>query len=347
MRAKRGFLILRLLVGAAILFYLFRSMPRSALLDVWHDAREQPGWLAAGLAFTFMGLAMGVARWKQILETHRLHAGFFRVFQVFFIGQFFNAFMPGACGGDVARAYYVARGEHGKRVEAASTVFVDRAVGLFVTVVFCCVFIVVRLPFFLVSPRAKAPGLFMLAFLVATVLGLLALFRRNVFEHIPVFRRVERNTALGPLIRRAYEAFYLYRQHPRVMLQAVVFSVLNLVCLTLACVCFGRAIHLPLAQPLLDHFTFFPIITTLAAVPLTPGALGLREGLFAGLYGVVGVGIPHAIALSLMVYISGLLWGLLGAVFFVTHATAEHRGLREELARLREERERAEAADAP
>ena len=81
-----------------------------------------PWWLA-GIILTFLGLLAGVFRWKEILAAQGLRLPLSRVFSIFFIGQFFNAFMLGACGGDVARAYYASRDTPGRRTEAASTVF--------------------------------------------------------------------------------------------------------------------------------------------------------------------------------------------------------------------------------
>jgi uncharacterized membrane protein YbhN (UPF0104 family) len=230
----------------------------------------------------------------------------------------------------------VAQGEPKLRTEAVSTVFVDRAVGLFATVVVACVAVLLRLPFFLQQPQTRLAGLLMLAFLVASVLGILALFRRNLFTHWSLFRRIEHGSALGPLIRRAYEAFYLYRDRHRAMSIALVLSVLNLLFLTFACLFFGVALAAPLAHPVIDHLTLFPVITTLAAIPLTPGALGLREGLFVALYGAVGLDAVHALTLSLLVYAGGVAWSLVGGIFFVARSAAEHHDLRSELQHLRE-----------
>lgn len=333
---KRRFIVqgLRIFVALAIFAYLLRSAPLQELGRRLGASLQHPGWLFGGVGLTFMGLLMGAVRWRIILDAQgvRLHPG--KVFRIFFIGQFFNAFMLGACGGDVARAYYAARDLPGRRAETASTVFVDRAIGLFTIILYCCLVILIRLPFFLTHPQTKGPGLLMLIFLATSLIGMLALFRRNLFEHFALFRRIEYATSVGPLIRRAYEALYLYRSNPRSLALALALSMLNLVLLTLACGSFGAAIGLSLDRPFLDHFTLFPIITTLAAIPLTPGALGLREGLFAGLYGAVGVLPPYAVSLSLMVYAGGLVCSLLGGIFFIGHTSAEHHSLREELRQI-------------
>lgn len=334
---RKSIQLLRLAVGMAILFFLLRQVPLYDLGDVLSGSARQPEWLAAGIAATFLGLVMGVVRWKIILDAQGTALPFRSAFRIFFIGQFFNAFMPGACGGDVARAYYAAKESATRRTEAASTVFVDRAVGLFATILFCCVLIALRLPFFLGHSQAEVPGLLMLVFLLSATAGILALFRRNLFEHFALFRRLEYGTAVGPLIRRAYNAFYLYRHRRRVLGLSVLLSILNLSFLTVACLFFGLALGLPIEKPFVDHFTLFPIVTTLAAIPLTPGALGLREGLFVGMYGAIGIEPAQAISLSLLVYVGGLVCSLLGCLFFISYTSAEHQSLRHELNELKRE----------
>jgi uncharacterized protein (TIRG00374 family) len=327
----------RLILAVVLLSFFVSRLPGGALVDAFARSVDAPGWLTAGIAFTFLGLLMGAVRWHIVLEAQGLRVRGTDVFRIFFIGQFFNAFMPGACGGDMARAYYAAHVASGKKTEAISTVFVDRAVGLFATIVVGCLVVLVRLPFFLRQSETKLAGVLMLAFLLGSVVGMLVLFRRHRFEHWPLFRRIEQASAVGMLIRRAYDAFYLYRSRHGVMVKALALSILNLVFLTLACLTFGVALDLPLARPMVQHFTFFPIITTLAAVPITPGALGLREGLFVTLYGAIGAGAAQALTLSLMVYAGGLAWSLLGGVFFVARSAAEHHGIRQELHEVRSE----------
>ena len=101
--------------------------------------------------------------------------------------------------------------------------FVDRAIGLFVTIVFCCAMIALRIPLFLDHRGTRGPGVLMFFFLIGSLVAIVALFRRNLFEHWPFFQRLETDTRFGPLIRRSYDAFYLYRGQPRVMLVSLCF----------------------------------------------------------------------------------------------------------------------------
>lgn len=307
---------LRIVVGLGLLAFLFAQTDRQTLSEAIRETLTRWPWFAAGLLMTFLGLAVGAVRWGQILAMQGIEFPTLKILRIYFIGQFFNAFMLGACGGDVVRAYYAARGQEGRRAEAAMTILMDRAVGLFATILFCCLMIVLRIRIFLDNEGPRDTGILLLVFLLVSIVGLVVLFRKNVFEHVPIFQRLENASRIGPLIRRAYDAVYLYRSHPRVLARSLLLSVLNIFCLTQACHYFGQALAIDL--PAVDYFTLFPIISVLIAVPLTPGSLGIREGLFVSLFRAVMLDKPHAILLSLTVYAGGLFWSLFGGLLYLT-----------------------------
>jgi uncharacterized protein (TIRG00374 family) len=307
----------RVILCIGLLTILFRQVDLLALRNVSRLAATNWPWLVAGVALTFAGLAAGAARWGAILAAQGLHFAPAKVLHITMVGQFFNAFMLGACGGDVARAFYAAREHEGSRMKVVSSILLDRGIGLFSMIVFCCLMIPFRLPIFLDSEGPRDTGFIMLCTLLTAIIGLFVLFQRNIFEHFRFFQRLEKSTRMGALIREAYDALFFFRNHHRLLAGAAALSLLNMAALTLACWSFGRALELPV--PALDYFALFPIISVLMAIPITPGSLGVREGLFVSLFRSVMVDKHHAILLSLMVYMGGLLWSIIGGLVYLCH----------------------------
>ncbi|MHC4606237.1 MAG: lysylphosphatidylglycerol synthase domain-containing protein, partial [Planctomycetota bacterium] len=58
-----------------------------------------------------------------------LSAPFGRVLCISFAGAFFNLFLPGAAGGDIAKAVLSARGEE-RKAAIVGTILLDRVIGL-------------------------------------------------------------------------------------------------------------------------------------------------------------------------------------------------------------------------
>lgn len=305
--------VIRVTLALVLILFIIRRIDERQLLVLLGDSfRARWAWWVSALAATYFGLHIGVLRWFALLRANGLVVRFGIVFRDYFIGQFFNAFMLGACGGDMARAVAVTRTCPEQKAAALSTVVMDRGIGLLVTVAVGCLAVLFRLHLFNLSRTNRWAAILMFVFLVGAFAAMILLFGRNVFEHLAFFRRLERSSQIGPLLRRAYEAFYFYRHHPKVVWQAGVLSLFNLLALTLACLLAGRALGLPVRA--LDYLTFFPIITVLAAVPLTPGSLGLRENLFMAMFGSVGARPEQAVSLSLAVYATGLFWSLFGGL---------------------------------
>jgi glycosyltransferase 2 family protein len=329
----RWFKVLRVVLAAAILFWIFAKLPIAEFKQVLRQSVAYWPWWLAGITLTWVGLWAASLRWYLLIRVQGVGLSVARVFRVFFIGQFFNSFLPGSCGGDVVRAYYVFRESPLKRTEAMSTVVADRGIGLLTLVGFSCLMLVWRLPYLYQDPRAQMAKWLMFALMIGTGLVLIILFRRNVFEQHPLFQRLLAFGAVGIIIRRIYNAFYLYRSQPRTLIWAVVLSLLNMAGLTLACAAFGQSLSLDVS--LVDYFTLFPVITVLSAIPITPGALGLREGLFAELFAIIGTGFAAAVSLSLMVYMGGLLWSLLGGLLFLGYSASYGTSMRDEWSKLK------------
>ena len=325
--------LLRATLCVALLAGLFHRVDGPTLRDAGRDALSHPGWLAAGALLTLCGILMAALRWAGILRAQGfvLSAGW--VIRVFFIGQFFNAFMFGACGGDLVRIYYTIRESVQRRTEAATTVLIDRGIGLILQIVFGCALLLSYGPLFRATATGRAAAALMLAGLAAAVVGLMLFRVRNLFEHFTVLQRMEERFALGRRVRRAYEAAFAYHRQPRALAGAAVFSLLNLLFQIAACAALGRS--LAINVPLSVYLAFFPTISVLTAIPLTPGSFGVREGLFVVLFRSVGVDGHRALLLSLLVYTCGLLWSLLGGLLFLGHSAAGGRSLYAEMESIR------------
>ena len=302
-------------IGVVLLAVWLRSIGLEDLRHALAPVQFAPGWMIAALGLTFLALCAGVARWHLLLQAMGLPTPFSRSFRGFFIGQFFNAFLFGACGGDLARAVYAAHAHPGRRAEAVTSVFLDRALGLLVTLVGGCVLLLLRFARLAHNPEAYRVGWLMLIFLAVTAVVLALLFSRNIFALLPGLARLPNHGWFGPLVRRIYDALFFFRQNVRQLFWPTLLSLVNLLLLTAASAALARAMHLPL--PFMDLLTVFPVITVLAAIPLTPGALGVRETLFIQLLQPFGVAAGSALLLSLLGYLAGTVWSLLGGILFL------------------------------
>ena len=309
--------LLRLLLGLALIAFLVRTIGMESIRGALAPVRAHPGWIVAALALTFAALFAGVVRWHVLLRRMDLPTPFVRTFRGFFIGQFFNAFLFGACGGDLARAIFAAHDHSEKRAEAVASVFLDRAIGLVVTLLFGCALLLPRLRVFARHEEARLALVLMGIFLLATVAFLVLFFSRHLFERIPGLKRLQRHGRAGSWLRRAYDALFLFRKNARHLLGPALLSMANLLLLAAATAALAHALELPLAGA--DLLAVFPAITVLAAIPLTPGGLGVRETLYVQLLRPFGIAAGPALMLSVLGYFAATAWSLFGGLLFVLH----------------------------
>ncbi len=334
--------LLQLSLGIGLVAFLFYRMDNKAdLLEALHAIAENWPYLVGAILSFFACLTACAFRWRMILKAHGMELSVWRTLELYFIGQFFNAFMFGAVGGDLVKVFFVAKAIPHKRTEAVTTVFIDRLVGMLALVALAATVVSLRYRFFMRHPETRAVMAFMICVTLATVGGLFVVFRRNIFEHWAFFRRLEERTPVGKTISRVYSAFHDCLTHRGLLAKTLVISVINHIALVVAALLIGLGLNIRTVQPTSDprpptsaprppvhlaaefgnYLTVFPIINGIAAIPATPGGLGTRELATKFMLGVPEFGVPptRAVPLSLLLYASTLFWSLVGGIIYAAH----------------------------
>ncbi len=123
-------------------------------------------WLAFALFLIVISLFLRAYRWQVLLEGLGAKVRYWRLVELYFVGNFFNAFLLSGVGGDVVRAFEAAKDVSAEN--AAGTVIVDRLTGLLITFVFA----LIALPF---NPQILPPFWFWLL-LTISVSGLVGAY---------------------------------------------------------------------------------------------------------------------------------------------------------------------------
>jgi uncharacterized protein (TIRG00374 family) len=321
---KRIISIVQLCVGLGLIAFIFIRLAKSGDLDKLTEAlRAAAGnWplLAAGILVFGICLLLCMIRWHLLLRAQHVNLPFRRVAALYFVGHFFNAFLFGATGGDVVKAYYVATEVPDKKAAVVSTVFIDRIIGLLGLILLTLVVILGRLRFYLAQTETRiAMYCFFIVFAGACVM-LFVVFRRNLFGRWAFFRRLETRTSLGAILGKVYNAFHVCLGHRGLLARTGLLSVSNHLVLIISCSLFGRALNLDLR--FVDYLTAFPFINAVGTLPITPGGLGTRESAALILLGALGAPAGSAVAVSLFVYATMLSWSLVGGGVYLFYSYA-------------------------
>lgn len=274
----------------------------------------------------FMGgtILLGTLRWRMVLRVHGIRLSLGRAAEISLVAHFFNSFLLGSTGGDLMKAYYAARETHHRKTEAVMTVLVDRLIGLLSMLIFA---VVMMLPnWSLLAAHRRLAGLSLIigamlaAGLVVAVLGFWGGLSRRWPRLGVWFQRLPK----ADLLQRSLAACREFGRHPRCLLEAFALSMLlNLLCVLQFWV-LARGMQLTISPVAL--FLIVPMIICIAALPITPSGLGVRENMYVWMLAVPEINIPAtpALSLSLLAYAGSLLWSLVGGVVYLAFRERHH-----------------------
>jgi uncharacterized membrane protein YbhN (UPF0104 family) len=119
-------ILIRVGVGVAVLAFIVLRHP-AGIVDQLKHAR--PGFLALAFAAVVAGLGLSAFRWRVYLSELDLHLTTGTLLRLYFVGTFFNAFLPTGIGGDGYKAVRLGR-DRGSVSRAFASVFLDRFAGI-------------------------------------------------------------------------------------------------------------------------------------------------------------------------------------------------------------------------
>ena len=296
-QVKRSLLLaLKIAVAAGLLAWLLRSgklQPR----EIWQAIRSNPFWLGISFLIYNVCVLLTANRWRMLLVSQGLRPTRYECVRMTYIGGFFSCFLPGGTGGDLVKAYYVSRNTH-KRAEAITTVFLDRVFGLYCMIGFATAAMLFRIghlwhygsgqsAFGLTQTQLLAVGV-LAAFCGATV-GLLA-FLSSHCRRLVHFLLGHLPHGVGSVLKRTYEAVYLYRGQPLVLLKFALYSITSHALLAVALLLVGASMGDPLAlggSRALNYFFIVPLAVVLNGLPIAPAGVGVFEWALRLLFGTV------------------------------------------------------------
>jgi uncharacterized membrane protein YbhN (UPF0104 family) len=314
---KRGWALARLFISLAVLTFVLLTIGLERIGRTLLQADAGP--LLVALALFILGVIVRAVRWRALVTALNLSIPFSRLLYLYFVGSFFNAFLPTGFGGDVVRVLELARDAQAATI--TGTVVLDRLTGLLVLFAMC----LVALPFSIGLLPAQlwwTVGALALGGVLAGALVLQGSWLRRLGGWLPGPLSLTGSGALA----RAYGAVTAcgWRAVGTALLISVVFNTLLVLVNYLA----GRAVGVELG--LQYYFVFVPILSLALMAPVSIGGLGVREGIAAVLFTQVGVDQALAVAFSLLVYAINRATGLFGGLLYLLQNLADLRQGREE-----------------
>jgi uncharacterized membrane protein YbhN (UPF0104 family) len=256
---------------------------RKELLDALSQSFD---WSLLGIAglLWLAGVVLTFFRWFLLVRAQELPFRQVDAVRLGFVSYLFSIVLPGSIGGDLVKAGFLAR-EQRRRTIAIATIIIDRVIGLYglillATLVGLCfwdsIWSIPQLRWMLVFVWGVAGGVMLgVAFVPFLPLGA-----------DPIIHRLRRMSHGGMILGEFVRAAQMYRHKASVLAMATALAVIGHFGFVLSF--YFCALAVPGNTPSLEaHYLIIPIGMVVQSVPLTPGNIGVSEGVFNELYRLV------------------------------------------------------------
>lgn len=294
--------------------------------------QRTPDLVAFGLAAGCIAVATALQfyRWYLLVRALDLPFSGRNAVRLGLVGYFFNIFLPGSVGGDLVKAFFIARGQPGRRAAAVATVVADRLFGLFGLILYVAV--VAGALWAAGNPQiggnphlqfiVKACGAAVAVTVVGWVLlGLLPQHRADRFAG-----RLHQVPRFGATLAELWYTVWQYRQRSGTVLACLGLSAITHTCYVLI---FHFAVQV-FAEPdpavpgrlkdvatFAEHVTVAPIGYIMEALFPAPGGVGGGEAVFGWLYTLLGKPVSVGVAGRLTMRMIQWALGLIGYIAYL------------------------------
>ncbi len=273
--------LLQLLVTVIALYLVLAKTDLGKLVSIMRSAN--PWYILVSIVFFNISKLFNAIRLNRFFRLIGIRLSFVYNIKLYYLGMFYNLFLPGGVGGDGYKIYVLQKNHGLKTINVFHAVFWDRLSGIFALIFLSTILLIPS------SFAFQFPGLVPFAWLQLVLVYPVALIVNRIF----------------------------YRQFMEVFALATVESLLVQATQVIS----AYFILLALAHHgnIIDYLTIFLISTVATIIPITVGGAGTREVTFFFLLNLLQLETDPGIALSLIFFAISAISSLAGILSRVRH----------------------------
>ncbi len=280
------FFFLRVFITFSILYILFKKTDLEKLKGIFKNI-SLPYYILALISFNVFQMLIAF-RWKIICEVWEFKTKYIFYLKSYLMGFSLNTIFPGTVGGDVLRTLLLTK-EGFNWKKASLSVFYDRLFGLL--------------------------GIFFILIWSLPIFGDFLPYKFYIFLICLVYGVVLTALLASVIVIRFYSPEYLkpvlFPHNIKPLFLGFIiqnFFVLQFIFLS-------KALHLHIK--LIYLFVIIPVVSFLAALPLSISGLGVREGTLSYFLSLLHYSVEYGISLGLLGYSLILISSLPGLYFYL------------------------------
>jgi uncharacterized protein (TIRG00374 family) len=288
---------LRVTISLVLITWFVKAFDWRQITGILHNAQVQ--WLVIAITWIIAAVLVSTFKWQIILRAQGFDLSFNKLWQIYWMGLFFNNFLPSSIGGDALRIFWVGRDTQDSS-GAATSVVIER---ILATTALALVGLVGCL--LVVNPWHEVIVMFLLLIIITIFLLILIIFGK-----LPDFILKRKNRVTQFLIGLINHGQNV-RKRPLAILWVLLWSVVFQVCVVGTNYAIFRGLNLETVG-WSELLYVIPVTSVAAMLPLGINGYGVREGAYVLLlrpYNVPEVGAFTASLLFALLVSVCSLWG--------------------------------------
>lgn len=312
--------LLKLAIGSVLIAFVLHS--KMVNFELVKDSISSLSSWCIAIVFIAISTLCCATRWYLLVRAQNLKLSFRKLLELTLIGNFFNAFMPGAIGGDVIKGWYTAGSQPQFRTKAVFTVLLDRMVGLAIIIFYSSFTLLFYTEWLNRRPELQVIAYCIWGFTVCAIGGAAIFYGIQVFRP-DIFDKILLRLNSAQFTGKLFSALLQYRYHLPTIIASAILSASSMLSVNLFYKIQGDLMALPVS--LSEYFFIVPLAITVSAVPLLPGGIGVGQIAFFTLFTWMQIPNPEqGSTLCTVIQIFNLLFNCIGAVVYVKYKHAPY-----------------------
>ena len=287
--------LLRIGLSVCLLAWLISKANPDDLLEAILDLSFY-AWAIAFLMYLASQVISSI-RWYFLAHALDFTGPWSAYLKYYFVGLYFNLFLPTSVGGDMLKMHFISRGEP-KKLRATYSLVADRLFGLFAMFLLGAGAVLIG--------QGILPHYFEHLLRVAGICVIASLFG------LPMAYKLL--SSIWPEVGKRLAVFLVFWEKPKALFAALSLSLVLQVLGISAVVLLAK--DMGLGPPVAFYFAAFPLVAILTILPISFNGIGIREGGFIFFLGLKGISAEKALTLSLSFFAIQIVASLIGGLAY-------------------------------
>lgn len=246
--------ILKLLFGLGVLIFLFSKTSFKEFINLLANANYKMFVLI--IFMYIIGQIISAKKWMILAERLRFKNSFIYYLKLYFLGMFYNIFLPTNIGGDIVKISTINDKKTHSIKRAVLSVLSDRITGL-------CILALFIILGFCLYHNSSILNFISTGIILSFIIG------------ISLFVLIMRNKNLIPAKYKKIFNLILLLCHKRCLIEISIISVIFHLILILIHFCISQMydINIPVGY----YFLLYPITAIIASLPISINGMGIKE----------------------------------------------------------------------